>query len=144
MAAIGVPLDMGCRPLGLMEPLGCPGMCGVGRLDAQTDGPGSDVSLCHVREHRDVQGWLGFLGVLVVEAALPIQVSVPPVWELALTILGTYALTGLIDHDRPLLSVWQLAVAELRVPRRPRHPLTQRIDVTSVRSREGHGHPVSE
>ena len=54
-----------------------------------------------------------FVGILLVEAVLPMQVSVPPVWELVLTILATYALTGVIDHDRPLVSVWQLLGAEL-------------------------------
>lgn len=85
-----------------------------------------------------------FVGVLLVEAALPMQVSVPPVWELALTILGTYALTGLIDHDRPLLSVWQLALAELRAPRAPKGHRIQRIDIAGIRLREGRGYPVSE
>ena len=45
------------------------------------------------------------------------QVSVPPVWELVLTILATYALTGVIDHDRPLVSVWELLRAEVAAPR---------------------------
>ena len=49
-----------------------------------------------------------FVGVLLVEAVLPMRVSVPPVWELVLTILATYALTGVIDHDRPLVAVWHL------------------------------------
>ena len=44
-----------------------------------------------------------FVTVLLVEAALPMSVSVPPVWELVLTILATYALTGVIDHDRQLM-----------------------------------------
>ena len=59
-----------------------------------------------------------FVGVLLVEAVLPMRVSVPPVWELVLTILATYALTGVIDHDRPLVSVWQLLRTELTAPRR--------------------------
>jgi hypothetical protein len=58
-----------------------------------------------------------FVGVLIVEAILPMRVTIPPVWELVTTILGTYAVTGIIDHDRPLISVWQLARAELRAPR---------------------------
>ena len=49
-----------------------------------------------------------FVGVLFVEAVLPMAVSIPPVWELVLTILATYALTGVIDHDRPLVTVWHL------------------------------------
>ena len=53
-----------------------------------------------------------FVGVLLVEAVLPMDVSVPPVWELVLTILATYALTGVIDHDRPLVSVFQASGSE--------------------------------
>ena len=57
-----------------------------------------------------------FVGVLLVEAVLPMRVSVPPVWELVLTILATYALTGVIDHDRPLVIVSGSCCA----PRSPR------------------------
>jgi len=79
-----------------------------------------------------------FVSVLVIEALLPMRISVPPVWELVLTILGTYALTAVIDHDRPLTSVWQTARAELAAPRSPkvRHPA--RIDARSVRVRGSH------
>ena len=77
-----------------------------------------------------------FIGVLLVEAVLPIPVSIPPVWELVLTILATYALTGVIDHDRPLITVWQLLRNELRAPRAhdPSRPV--QIDASSVRRRE--------
>jgi len=77
-----------------------------------------------------------FIGVLLVEAVLPIPVSIPPVWELVLTILATYALTGVIDHDRPLITVWQLLRNEFRAPRAlaPSRPV--QIDVSSVRRRE--------
>ena len=79
-----------------------------------------------------------FVGVLLVEAMLPMRVNVPPVWELVLTILATYALTGVVDHERPLASVGQLLVTELRTPRarRPRRPV--RLDATSVRVRRRH------
>jgi hypothetical protein len=80
-----------------------------------------------------------FVGVLVVEGILPMAVSVPPVWELVLTILATYALTGVIDHDRPLISVWELVRSELRAPRSReeiRRPV--RLSATSVRLRENH------
>ena len=80
-----------------------------------------------------------FVGVLLVEGILPMAVSVPPVWELVLTILGTYALTGVIDHDRPLLSVWELARSEWRSPRRSeRADRPVRVSGTSVRVRENH------
>ncbi len=77
-----------------------------------------------------------FVGVLLVEAVLPMRVSVPPVWELVLTILATYALTGVIDHDRPLVSVWHLVRAEVTAPR-PSHPSrAARTSVSTVRVRK--------
>jgi hypothetical protein len=76
-----------------------------------------------------------FVAVLLVEAVLPMRVSVPPVWELVLTILATYALTGVIDHDRPLLSVWQLLRAELSAPRPSRPDRAVRTSASSVRVR---------
>jgi hypothetical protein len=79
-----------------------------------------------------------FVGILLVEAVLPMRVSVPPVWELVLSILATYALTGVIDHDRPLVSVWQLLVSELTAPRSPRPDRPKRVTPTSVRVRNRH------
>jgi len=79
-----------------------------------------------------------FIGVLFVEAVLPMSVSIPPVWELVLTILATYALTGVIDHDRPLVTVWHLLRWELKAPR-PRAPERPvRTDASSLRLRENH------
>ena len=77
-----------------------------------------------------------FIGVLLVEAVLPIPVSIPPVWELVLTILATYALTGVIDHDRPLITVWQLLRNEVRAPRAHDLGRPVQIDASSVRRRE--------
>ena len=77
-----------------------------------------------------------FVAVLLVEAALPMRVSVPPVWELVLTILATYALTGVIDHDRPLVSVWQLLRAELAAPRPSRPVRPARTSASAVRVRK--------
>ena len=79
-----------------------------------------------------------FVGVLLVEAALPMRVTVPPVWELVFTILATYALTGVIDHERPLISVWELARAELRSPRARRAQRPVRLSATSIRVRKNH------
>ena len=79
-----------------------------------------------------------FVAVLLVEAVLPMRVNVPPVWELVLTILATYALTGVIDHDRPLVSVWHLLRAEVTTPR-PRQPVRPaRITASRVRVRKTH------
>lgn len=77
-----------------------------------------------------------FVLVLLVEAALPMRVSVPPVWELVLTILATYALTGVIDHDRPLVSVWHLLRAEVTSPRPPRAERPVRTHAGTVRVRK--------
>ena len=76
-----------------------------------------------------------FVGVLLVEAALPMRVTIPPVWELVLTILATYALTGVIDHDRPLASVLQLLHAEVRTPRARKPEPVLRHTKTRVRVR---------
>jgi hypothetical protein len=64
--------------------------------------------------------WLvTFLIVLAVEAVTPLDVGVPPVWELTLTTLFTYAVMGFIDHERPVRAAWQTFVADLSAPRRP-------------------------
>jgi hypothetical protein len=77
-----------------------------------------------------------FVSALVVEGILPTRVSMPPVWELVLSILATYALTGVIDHDRPLVSVWQLLRAEVSAPRPPKPPRPVRITASTVRVRK--------
>ena len=79
-----------------------------------------------------------FVGVLLVEAVLPMRVTVPPVWELVLTILATYALTGVIDHDRPLVSVWHLLKAEATAPRRRQPVRPTRTNTARVRVRKSH------
>lgn len=80
-----------------------------------------------------------FVAVMLVEAALPMKVSIPPVWELVLTILATYALTGVIDHDRPVSSVWHLLRAEFSAKRTPKDTRLVRLtSPTSVRLRENH------
>lgn len=76
-----------------------------------------------------------FVGVLLVEAALPMRVNIPPVWELVLTILATYALTGVIDHDRPLITVWQLLRSETTAPRLKKARKPVRLSTTTVRVR---------
>jgi hypothetical protein len=78
-----------------------------------------------------------FVSVLLVEAVLPMRVSVPPVWEFVLTILATYAVTGVVDHDRPLVTVWQLLRNEVTAPRAAAPERPRRFS-TSVRVRETH------
>jgi hypothetical protein len=77
-----------------------------------------------------------FVGILLIEAALPMSVTVPPVWETVISILATYALTGVIDHDRPLLSVFQLVRSEVGTPRPTTDSRPRRVSPESVRVRE--------
>ena len=77
-----------------------------------------------------------FVGVLLVEAVLPMQISMPPVWELVLSILATYAVTGVVDHDRPLVSVLHLLRAEIAAPRAAKTAAVVRISPSTVRVRK--------
>ena len=78
-----------------------------------------------------------FVSILLVEAVLPMRVSVPPVWETVLSVLATYAVTGVVDHERPLSSLLQLVRAELRAPRSSAER-SRRLSATSVRVGERH------
>lgn len=74
--------------------------------------------------------WLvAFLLILLVEAVTPIDVGLPPVWEISIATLFTYAVMGLVDHERPVASVWQTFIADICAPRSPSSP----IMVTSTR-----------
>src|SRR5689334_4469860 len=88
------------------------------RVDAVWLGP-RGLTLPWTARYSAYGIWLMlFVCILLAEAILPMSVSVPPVWELVLSVLATYALTGVIDHDRPVGSVLQLLRSELRAPRR--------------------------
>src|SRR3954470_22348054 len=90
------------------------------RVDAVWLGP-RGMTLPWTARYSAYGIWLVlFVSILLAEALLPMHVSVPPVWELVLSVLATYALTGVIDHDRPVGSVFQLMRNELRAPRRPK------------------------
>jgi hypothetical protein len=74
--------------------------------------------------------WLvTFLIILLVEAATPLEAGLPPVWEFCIATLFTYAVMGLVDHERPVSSVWQTFVADVSAPR----PSAPRVVVTSTR-----------
>ena len=108
----------------------------VYRVDAVWLGP-RGLTLPWTARYSAYGIWLVlFVSVLLVEAVLPMSVSVPPVWELVLTILATYAVTGVIDHDRPVVSVWQLLLAEVTAPRPPRPERPIRLSAASVQVRE--------
>jgi hypothetical protein len=110
----------------------------VYRVDAVWLGP-RGLTLPWTARYSAYGIWLMlFVSVLLVEALLPMSVSVPPVWELVLTILATYAVTGVIDHDRPVVSVWHLLRCELTAPRPAGLERPVRLSVASVRVRESH------
>ena len=74
--------------------------------------------------------WLvTFLVVIGFEAVTPLSVGIPPTWEVVITTLFTYAVMGLVDHERPVVAVWQTFLADLVAPRRT----TSRTMVTSTR-----------
>lgn len=72
---------------------------------------------------------LAFLLILLVEAVTPIDVGLPPVWEISIATLFTYAVMGLVDHERPVASVWQTFFADISAPR----ATSSQIMVTSTR-----------
>ena len=110
----------------------------VYRVDAVWLGP-RGVTLPWSARYTAYGIWLVlFVAILLVEAALPMRVNVPPVWETVLSILTTYAVTGVIDHERPLISVVQLVKVELGAPRRSKDRAPRRVSTSSVRIRERH------
>lgn len=107
----------------------------VYRVDAVWLGP-SGMTLPWSARYTAYGIWLLlFVTILLVEAVLPMRVSVPPVWEVVLSVLATYAVTTFIDHERPVRSVWQLVRAETTAPRatEPRRPV--RLSASRVRVR---------
>jgi hypothetical protein len=116
----------------------------VYRVDAVWLGP-RGLTLPWTARYSAYGIWLVlFVSVLLVEAILPMPVSVPPVWELVLTILATYAVTGVIDHDRPVVSVWELLRAELTAPRPPKSERPIRLSAATVRVRNNHAAETSQ
>ena len=81
--------------------------------------------------------WLGvFCGILLVEAVTPLRVGIPPVWEVCLAVLVTYAVTGLVDHEKSPRSVAETFTADLTAPRPVARAVTHRLVVrTRVRER---------
>jgi hypothetical protein len=81
--------------------------------------------------------WLAvFCLILLVEALTPLQVGVPPVWEVCIAVLVTYAVTGLVDHEKSPRSVAQTFLAEICAPRASISPRAHELVVrTHVRER---------
>jgi hypothetical protein len=58
------------------------------------------------------------------------------VWEVCIAVLITYAVTGLVDHEKSPRSVAQTFLAELTAPRAPSRSAAHRLVVrTRVRGR---------
>ena len=80
--------------------------------------------------------WLSlFLRILLFERITPLSVGLPPIWEICLTTLLTYAAMGLVEHERPITAVWQTFRADLTAPRANRRVKRIRSQPT-VRVRE--------
>jgi hypothetical protein len=109
----------------------------VYRINAVWLGP-RGLTLPWVARYTAYAIWLtAFVAILLFEIVTPLPVGVPPVWEFAISVLATYAVMGLVDHERPLRSVLEVARAEVTGPRRDvrsRH-LHVRPDTVRVRTR---------
>lgn len=71
--------------------------------------------------------WLvTFLVILLVEAVTPLSIGVPPVWEICITTLFTYAVMSFVDHERPVRAVWRTFLADLSAPRKSPKPKAAR------------------
>jgi hypothetical protein len=81
--------------------------------------------------------WLvTFLVILLVEAIVPaLHPGVPPVWEICITTLFTYAVMSFVDHERPVRAVWRTFLADLAAPRAGGKSRANRLQV-SVRVHE--------
>jgi hypothetical protein len=80
--------------------------------------------------------WLSlFLLMLLFERITPLSVGLPPIWEICLTTLLTYAAMGLVDHERPIKAVWQTFRADLTAPR-SQHRVKRYRSQPTVRVRE--------
>ena len=118
----------------------------VYRVDAVWLGP-QGLTLPWTARYTAYGIWLLlFVSILLAEALLPMRVSIPPVWEVVISILATYALTGVIDHERPVRAVWHLIRAEVFAQRAAptsarmaaRSPAPVRFSPSRVRIRESH------
>jgi hypothetical protein len=105
----------------------------VYRVDAVWLGPKGLTLPWQARYHAYAIWLVLFVGVLTVEAVLPMDVSLPPVWELCFTVLATFALMGLVDHERSVASLWQVLRAEVTAPRAARPAPVRRLDLAAVR-----------
>ena len=107
----------------------------VYRINAVWLGP-RGLTLPWVARYTAYAIWVAaFVLILLVEAVTPLPTGLPPVWEFAVSVLLTYAVMGLIDHERPLRSVLETVRAEVTGPRRDPHPRHLHIQPATVRVR---------
>ena len=107
----------------------------VYRVDAVWLGP-RGLTLPWAARYSAYGVWLVlFVTVLLVEAVTPLDIGVPPIWELVFTVLATYALMGVVDHERPVGTVLQLIRAEVTAPRTHSAPRPRTVSTARVRVR---------
>jgi hypothetical protein len=105
----------------------------VYRINAVWLGP-RGLTLPWVARYSAYAVWLVvFLLILAVEGITPLRVGVPPVWELAISILITYAVMGFVDHDRPVRSLFELGWSELTSPRKAVAVERGRVQLSGLR-----------
>jgi len=91
----------------------------VYRINAVWLGP-RGLTLPWVARYAAYAIWLViFLAILLFERITPLSIGIPPVWELAISVLATYALMGFVDHERPVRSLIELVSCEVNAPRKP-------------------------
>jgi hypothetical protein len=105
----------------------------VYRINAVWLGP-RGLTLPWVARYSAYAIWLVlFLLILAVEGVTPLTVSVPPVWEFAISVLVTYAVMGFVDHERPVRSLIELGVSEVTAPRKENDVQKGRVQPAAVR-----------
>lgn len=62
-------------------------------------------------------GFAIFAAILLIEAITPLHVGIPPIRELAVTMLATTAIMTAVNHDVPLNAAIRNVVNVLRAPR---------------------------
>jgi len=109
----------------------------VYRINAVWLGP-RGLTLPWVARYSAYAIWLVlFLAILAVEGLSPLRVSVPPVWEFAISVLATYAIMGFVDHERPVRSLLELGVTEVTAPRKATGVQKGRVQPSAVRVNAG-------
>lgn len=121
----------------------------VYRINAVWLGP-RGLTLPWVARYSAYAIWLVlFLLILAIEGITPLDVSVPPVWEFAISVLATYAVMGFVDHERPVRALVELGISEVTAPRKATgvekgrvQPAAVRVTVRRTRVSRAGGEPL--